>query len=68
MEKYSDGWKKQLLEICSKEDIADMLQEVGREKEEYKTALNFFIDRVESGTARSKTTYKMFKDLLEKYE
>jgi arginine decarboxylase-like protein len=66
--KYTDEWKKQVEEICSKSEIADMLQEVGAEKEEYKTALKYFINRVDEGTARSKTTYKMFKDLIEKYE
>lgn len=31
MELYSDQWKKQLLEQCKKETIADMLQELGKQ-------------------------------------
>jgi hypothetical protein len=66
--KYSDEWKEHLLEICNKETIAGMLQEVAIEKEEYKKALQYFIGRVEEGSIRSSTTYTMYKELLEKYK
>lgn len=41
---------------------------MSEEKEEYKKALQYFINRVEDGTIISKTTYKMYKDLINKYE
>ena len=31
-------------------------------------ALQYFINRVENGTIRSKTTYKMYKELLEQFK
>ena len=39
-----------------------------KELEEYRKALKYFTNRVEEGSIRSKTTYEMFKNLLEKYE
>ena len=34
---------------------------------EYVQCLNYFVGRVESGTILSKTTYKLFKDVLVKH-
>jgi hypothetical protein len=31
-------------------------------------AIKYFIDRVENGTIRSKTTYKMYKELFEQFK
>jgi hypothetical protein len=31
-------------------------------------AIKYFIDRVENGTIRSKTTYKMYKEIFEKFK
>lgn len=47
-----------------KQEIAELKEEV----KEYKKALQYFINRVEEGSIRSKTTYKMYKDLIEKYK
>ncbi len=43
-------------------------QELREELKEYKKAIQYFINRVEEGSIRSKTTYKMYKDLIEKYK
>lgn len=67
-DKYDDEWRQQVMDICSKSDIADMFQEVAKEKEEYKKAIEYFISRVEEGSIGSKVTYKMYKDLIKKYE
>jgi len=67
-DKYDDEWRQQVMDICSKSDIADMFQEIAREKEDYKKAIQYFINRVEGGSIKSKATYKMYKDLIKKYE
>jgi hypothetical protein len=57
-----------MIRDCSKEQLVQNIKDLIKENLDYKQGLEYFIDRVENGTIKSKTTYKMFKDLIEKYE
>jgi hypothetical protein len=50
--------------------VNELLAERGAQDVEiadYVQCLNYFIGRVEGGTIHSKTTYQLFKDVLEKH-
>ena len=57
-------------------ELKEQAKEMEREQQSYSeeesitllNALQYFIDRVENGTIKSKTTYKMYKELLEQFK
>jgi len=54
---FKDGAKWQAERMYSEEEVNILLD-----------ALKYFISRVENGTIKSKTTYKMYKDIVEQYK
>jgi hypothetical protein len=56
-EKALEERDKQIERMYSEEEVNVLLN-----------ALEYFTDRVEKGTIRSKTTYKMYKDILEQFK
>ena len=55
--KWIEGAKYQQDRMYSEEEVKPLLD-----------AIEYFINRVENGTIRSKTTYKMYKELLEQFK